>query len=88
MLTKTEKLDLASKINSLVVAQLMMDARAGTMDTRIWMRSFQRTSLELFDQYGIVLTNTSGYLEERKANGVRILKEVGIGTEGTLSEAA
>ena len=74
MLTKTEKRDLASKINSLMVAAMMRET-CDSKDTWIWSRAEEEKVVELFDQYGIELPNLAMYLQER-ASKVRILTEV------------
>jgi L-fucose isomerase-like protein len=74
MLTKTEKRDLASKINSLMVAAMMRET-CDSKDAWIWSRSEEEKVVELFDQYGIELPNLAMYLQER-ASKVRVLRYV------------
>ena len=74
MLTKTEKRDLASKINGLMVAQ-MMKCTCDPKDRDLWMDSEERKVVEIFDQYGIELPNLYAILTSRSSS-VRVLRYV------------
>jgi|DEB0MinimDraft_6_1074348.scaffolds.fasta_scaffold390999_2 hypothetical protein len=68
-LTKAQREDLASLINSLVVANDMRDHALVKEDLEswdLWDRAIARDTLELFEAYGIELPNLS-YIQQRNA---------------------
>ena len=68
-LTKAQREDLASLINSLIVANDMRDHALVKEDLEswdLWDRAIERDTLELFEAYGIELPNLP-YIKQRNA---------------------
>ena len=70
-LTKEVRKDIAEKINSLVVAEMMKEAALKTENykgIRIWRQSEIEATLYLLDKYNIRLPNAESFDAERTRN--------------------